>query len=80
MPIRSGEEHGRAKLTEEDVSLARLAATRYPLHSKRARIVVKLAALFGVHPSTLWRAIVGETWVEVPGAVDRLPKGQNTKR
>jgi len=66
-----GSLHGRAKLNESQVLHARHLARSATFHSKKQRFVVTHAKRWGVAPATLWRAITGETWKHLPGAIDR---------
>lgn len=72
MPFRKGavhnkgELHGMSELTEKKVKSARrLYSSGKDLHF--------LADLMGVHKETIYKAIRGETWKHVPGAVPIRP-------
>lgn len=67
----TGEDHGRAKLTEKQVAKIRQLATVVSLKSKSHGLLVMYGKRWDVEPSTLWRAVTGETWAHLPGAIQR---------
>jgi hypothetical protein len=61
-PFRRGDQIHNAKLTEADVRRARRMA-------RRCHDSSELAMVFGVRPQSIAKAIRGETWAHVPGAL-----------
>jgi hypothetical protein len=64
-----GERIAQAKLTAAAVAELR---RRY----RAGDLPVPLAREFGVHPGTVWQALIGRTWAHVSGAI---PKGERNR-
>lgn len=76
----SGEDHGRAKLTQKQVEDIRKLARVISIKSKSHALLTMYGQRWDVNPSTLWRAVTGETWAHLPGAIHRKGRVHRKKK